>query len=448
MTVHQLDQVAARQLIDAGRLRLGLPPVDDEQPSVRRPVSQVEARAVLQLVREQQGLEALSEGELRAAIAEAQWSAAGPGGPSVASPAGPALGRDDLVTRPVCPNSWTAEQATPFFVDWLTIAQDWPEGGLPKVDAGAVWRADAQGEIKWKTIAAAEHVGSFDTHLLIRSDGFSVKLSGNLSRFGRADNVFGYDFFECVARANVVLAAYGLPAFTAGRRIELVSKGRIRTAWTGARVSRIDLTANWMAGSEDNAHAVMQWLGTQHNGRKAGRTLGSGETVDWGAGSKRQYWKAYIKHIDLIKARKKGGLVDDRVLDWCRQNGLVRFEGTIRSNALTDIGAAYLGDYESGWAMGQLIQLFQEHSAVMHRAENATDDLSELPRALRATARDYLAGQDMSKALGRSTFYSHRRKLLAYGIDIAIRNVRPFQPRVRVVELAPAVAPSWYQLAA
>ena len=213
-------------------------------------------------------------------------------------------------------------------------------------------------------------------------------------------------------------------------------------------MSRLDLTANYEAGPDDAAHLVMQFLGTQHNGRHKGKTYPDGETVDWGAGSRRQYWKAYVKHAELLKHVKKGVAVDPRVLEYCRERGVVRFEGTVRSNTLTDLGCAFLGDYERGTAMGQLIRLFDEHSAVMTRAERATDDLDTLPRSLRATARDYLAGMDCVAQMTRRTFYRHRAQLLPFGIDIAIRNVVPFKPRVRVVELVRASVPDWYQLAA
>jgi hypothetical protein len=127
---------------------------------------------------------------------------------------------------------------------------------------------------------------------------------------------------------------------------------------------------------------------------------------------------------------------------------MVRFEGTLRSDALTRFGAAYLGDYESGWAMGELIRVFNEHAAVGARAERSTDELDELPTRVRGVARDYLAGMDMRARLSKSAFYRHRAALLPFGIDIAVRNVLPFQPRVRVIELRRAEVPSWYQLAA
>ena len=356
-------------------------------------------------------------------------------------PPAPAAGRDVPVTRPEIPSSGTA---VPFFIDWVSVTQEWPEGGLPTVDSGCVWAADADGVIEWRTVKSHKHCGSFDTSLQVRCDGHRVTFSGNVSRFGRADNVFGFDLAECLRRINGVLAHYGLPPFSAGERIEYAKRGGIRYRWTGARFSRLDLTANYQAGSADNAHLVMQYLGSQHNGRKAGRVLADGETVDFGKGSRRQYWKAYVKHKEL----KRHGCSDARLVEWCESVGLVRFEGTIKSNALNDLGCAFLGDYERGWAMGQLVQLFAEHSAVLSRAERATDDLDDLPARLRAVARDYLAGMDMKATLSKSAFYRHRVALLPLGIDLSVRNVRAFAPRVRVVQLAHAEVPSWYQLAA
>lgn len=342
-------------------------------------------------------------------------------------------------------DSLTGETGAPFFVDWLSISQVHPEGGLPLVDAGCVMGCDEGGELVWKTARAVQHAGSFETSINVRCDGHRVTLSGNLSRFGRRDNLFGFGFFECLRRANDVLAHYELPHFSAGERRPLWKRGRAHGyEWTGARVSRIDLTANFGAGNMGDAHAFMQWLGSQHAPRQEGRTLGQGETVAFGSGSHRAYWKAYLKALEM--KRHEGA--DERVIEWCESVGLVRWEGTLRTKLLTDIGAAFLGDYERGTAMGQLIKVFEERSAVLSRASAATDDLDALPRHLRATARDYLAGMDCAAVMKRATFFRHRRELLAHGIDIAVRNIRPFTPRVRVVELARVEPPSWYQLAA
>jgi hypothetical protein len=46
-------------------------------------------------------------------------------------------------------------------------------------------------------------------------------------------------------------------------------------------------------------------------------------------------------------------------------------------------------------------------------------DLQSLPRALRCTALDYLAGVDVRARVSRMTFWRHRRALLVHGMDIA-----------------------------
>lgn len=337
------------------------------------------------------------------------------------------------------------DQPAPFFVDWLTISQEHEEA-LPVVSSGLVWASDEEGEVEWRTVRAAQFEGSYETHVNVKCDGHKVTFSGNVSRFGRPDNVWGFDFWHCVERINLILEDYGLPPFTAGRRIQLTRRdGDATYRWSGARVSRIDLTGNFEAGGPDEAHAFLAWLGSQHAGRQEGRTLGQGETVSFGGGKgSRQYWKAYIKHLELARH----GCSEGELYEHCRTVGLVRFEGTLRTKALTDAGAAWLGDYEKGHAMAELIRIYEDKAQVLGRAERTTDELEHLPRALRATARDYLAGMDCKATMGRRSFYSHRKQLLPYGIDIAVRNVRAFQPRVQVITLRPAVAPSWYRMAA
>lgn len=352
--------------------------------------------------------------------------------------------RDVPVTRPVFPTGGNEEPAAPFFIDWLTVTQVHPGAGLPAVDSGCVIACNDDGTLDWKTVKARKHEGSWETSLMVKCDGERVTVSGNVGRFGRPDNLFGYGWRECFQRLAEVLAYYGLPPFTAGGRVE-VSRGRgdsrdVTYQWTGARISRIDLTANYETGSAAGAHALLQYLGSQHAGRKTGAVLGAGETVEWGRGSRRQYWKAYIKHLEM----RRHGCARPELADYCEARGIVRFEGTIRSNTLTDIGAAYLGDYERGFGMGQLIKLFNEHTQVLERPTRTTDDLDDLPRHLRATARDYIAGMDLTRTMKTATLYRHRAALLPYGIDIFVRNVKPFAPRVQVINVKPADVPAWY----
>lgn len=335
------------------------------------------------------------------------------------------------------------EPTEPFFVDWLTIKQTF-DFELPLINAGVFFSVDVHGEVEWQTSRASKIQGSYDTSIQLRSDGHTVVFSGNVSRFGRTNNLFGYSFADCLRRIAVVLHRFGLPAFSAGQKFyrnvrhEDGSYSQ-KIAYTGASISRIDLTKNYETGSLSNARAYLEFLATQQgNARLKVATSADGETVHWGAGSRRLYSKVYIKSTEM---RKHDMPLD--LIEYCEKVGIVRFEITAKATQLQDLNCNYLG----GFDMKQLEILFKERAALLTRAEHTVDDLEELPNAFRRTARDYLAGDDLAKRLSVSTHRRHRMALLPYGLDISVRrNVIDFKPRVRVIELKPASVPSWYQL--
>lgn len=331
----------------------------------------------------------------------------------------------------------------PFFVDWLTIKQTY-EHELPHINAGVIFSVDAHGEVEWQTQRASKIQGSYETSIQLRCDGHTVTFSGNVSRFGRTDNLFGYSFANCLNRIAVILHRFGLPAFTAGQKFyrnvrHTDGSYSQKLAYTGATISRIDLTKNYETGSISNARAYLEFLATQQgNARLKVATTSDGETVHWGAGSRRIYSKVYIKSSEMRKHSMPNDLIE-----YCEKVGMVRFEITAKATQLQDMHCNYLGSFD----MKQIEQLFNERASLLKRAEHTVDDLEQLPNAFRRTARDYLAGDDLEKRMSRATYYRHRKELLPYGIDIAVRrNVIDFKPRVRVIELKPAHVPTWYQL--
>ena len=331
----------------------------------------------------------------------------------------------------------------PFFVDWLTMKQSF-DYELPIINAGVICSIDTHGEIEWRTDKPSKISGSYDTSIQLRSDGHTVFFSGNVSRFGRSNNLFGFSFADCLRRINGLLVRFGLPVFTAGLKFyrnvrhEDGSYSQ-RLAYTGATISRMDLTKNYETGSSSNARAYLEFLATQQgNARLKVGTRVDGETVDWGRGSRRLYMKVYIKSAEM---RKHNG--PPELIEYCEKVGLVRFEITAKATELQSMNCNYLG----GFDMNKVVQLFKDRAGVLTRADHTHDDMEALPNHIRRTARDYLAGDDLSRHLSVSTYRRHRLELLPYGIDISVRrNVIDFKPRVRVIELKAAAVPSWYQL--
>jgi hypothetical protein len=359
------------------------------------------------------------------------------------------------------------------FIDWISMYQR-HEHSLPLIDDGVVQGVDSDGQLVWQTVRGFQFQGSFDTKIMVSCDGNTVKFSGNPSRFGRPDNVFGYDLATCLRRVNLIVGKLGLPPFTAGRRmlrpmrrssfdfgnveadqqirqLHLVqpafrqvlrssNEAIVDVEFTGARITRLDLTQNYSLGGPDSARHYLQWLFTQQPSRitKVG-TYPDGSTVDWGRGSRRIYSKFYLKFIEMAR----GHLTHSpKLVEWATNEGLGRFELSLKSTQLQTMGCQYLGSLD----MEQLEAEFEERSKILTRATMDVDGLDDLPNAIRLTARDYLSGADMS-LMPSSTFRRKRASLLPFGIDISVpRNIYQFQPRVRVIELKPAQMPYFYQL--
>ena len=345
------------------------------------------------------------------------------------------------------------------FCDWVSIYQA-HDSALPCLNDGAFVRFDSAGDHESTTLRKLKIEGSHETGVFVRCDGHTVWFEGNVSKFCRYDNVFGYDFDQCLERINALLSTQGLPPFTPGRRFEVVTPQGYRPAWTGARITRLDLTQNFIAGSKEDAFHFMRYLGTQQASRLKTGVYGEGETVDFGRGSRQVYSKAYLKGPELLKHSRKAlkhakgcglpGLTTQRehhpylekLAAWCDSVGLVRFETTYKSTFLIDHNQHFLG----GLSMTRLISDFAERKAVFTRAQYDVEDLSSLKPKLLAVYRMWQAGDDLTSTFSKPTFYRHRAALLPFGVDIAIKsNVLKFQPRIRLITLGLASPPDFYE---
>jgi len=349
------------------------------------------------------------------------------------------------------------------FCDWLTAYQDHPEGGLPVLNDGCVVRFEPEalakaidpetGEIRpmFNALKAEftverriEHVGSYDTKISIRCDGFRVELSGNVGRFGRPDNLFGLPVFETVARANEILAVLGLPAFSHVEANAYHARDNGLHKSHNVVITRVDLTANFAAGSRDAAFRVLHWMsgqGTARNSGKNPRNYGNG--ITWNEGSKRHYEKLYFKADEL------GKYVSDAVRDYCNENGILRYEVSLKARELADRGLQSLGAWAhvtvEGLRMDNVI--YGKFAEVLTRNQVTVTEIQDIPGKLGLIARSYLNGENPyeSIAAGCSTVRRWRSQLMKYGIDIAQPiDVTRLTQRVRVIELQPVAAPSWY----
>lgn len=327
----------------------------------------------------------------------------------------------------------------PIFIDWVTIRQEWPQGGVPILNGGQVIRIDSDGSVEWQVDQRLGLEGSFDSRVDIRCDGNRVEFSGNISRYNRRDNLFGYQWNETIERINNLLNLYSIPPFTKGKLFRFADKG---WTWTGARVSRIDVTMNYATFSEESMKAVLASLAGHHIGRQKGTLRPDGATIEYGAGSKYVYGKIYAKHVELEKhlKRKSGSHVDIEVINFCKKYGVLREEFGLKSRFLTQQKLSYLAEINQE----RLNTIFFERSQFKRFEKVEYESFDDMPRALRATYVSWKHGfpQDLPK----TTFYRHRNALLKYGIDISVpSNVVRLPIRIRTVDVAALEAPEWYR---
>lgn len=328
----------------------------------------------------------------------------------------------------------------PLFVDWLTIRQVHPAGGLPLVSDGYTTRCDRDGAIQYELVNRDEIEGSFDSRMWLRCDGNSVEFHGNIARYSRRDNVFGYGWSETLRRVNTLLNLHSLPPFTAGEKARYADSGVV---WTGARVSRIDITVNYAAFSEVDAQRVLHSLSMHHVGRQRGTVSPDEATVMYGYGSKYVSGKVYLKHVELLRHRRKkhGAHVDQEVIDFCRSMGLLREEFTLKSRFLTQTGLCWLGEIDAA----QLQAVYRHRSQFKRFRDMEVKDTSSLSAGARGTLARYEQGEP--HGLKRATFYRHRSEILkCCGIDITVPNkVEKVAVPIKVLEVQPLVAPAWYR---
>lgn len=353
------------------------------------------------------------------------------------------------------------------FCDWLSCYQNHGGGGLPVLNDGCVaqFEADAvkqfidpeTGElrtifdtsaIEWTTDRHFNYEGSYGTKVRIKCDGHRVSFDGNIGRWGRPDNVFGFSVLACIDRANAILEIMGLPPFTHER--DIPSSGDSYIA-NGCILTRVDLTKNYAAGSPRNAARLIHYFAGQDSGRRANAKQYGENGVTWGEGSKYWYGKMYVK------AESLGDDVSPEVKAWTQEQGIVRHEISLKSRYLAQNGLRKINDWKHNeWVIWdeELNEVptmenvvYNRFSDVLKRGQAVRTPLEEIPGNIGRIARDWRSGVDVWGDANYSirTRQMWRKKLLPYGIDIKQPSAATRLPiRLEVIELKQAVVPDWY----
>jgi len=349
----------------------------------------------------------------------------------------------------------------PKLIDWLNLKQThYLAGGktLPQFSSGEVasFSFDEDGELQldWTSKKYFCHEGSFDTRVMVRVVGNTVEFRGNIGAFCRQDNVFGYDFDDCLSKLNQLLdEQLGLPPFTKGESfLRSIKKGKsCERVWTGASVSRIDVTHNYETGSPQFAEEYLHYLSRTKTTRLRLSAHGNNDTIHTVAHGEKSKYRSVIIYNKAQEFKKHKDLSDPynkRLYEYLEERGVIRLELRLKQRYLAQNGLRYLGDI----TMEQLELIFDEVAGSIIRNADISR-VNDLGKPARSTY--VLWKQDGYIPQSTSTYYRHRREILdVLGIDIGMPpsrddtgNVIQF-PNVRVIEVAAAQPPDFYQLPA
>lgn len=359
------------------------------------------------------------------------------------------------------------------FYDWITIEQVHllKDQILPIVATKVKHQTDFDtGELDYSVYTGVKHEGSFSSSCRITCDGCKVTFDGNISRFGRRDNLYGYTSIDdAVSAINKILSGYDLPPFTEGEfvgRLKLPDMPSKQTkVYTGAVFKRLDLTQNFET-SYKKSDTVLRGLSSVSISGRPGFLYPNGKTVQWylnedGTGSRRKSLKAYCKAHDLMIHSDKD--MDDltleyrdRLREYCVNYGVVRLELGMRTEELKSHDLRHFGQFDDD----DCNRIYLKHRDMIlggvvisvHSYEAVESTLIELgctefiARDCQTIIDSWLGGHDMKQRLKRTRFYDRRRILKTIGIDIGVRHDVTRSPiKMRVIDIKAASLPDWYQ---
>lgn len=322
-----------------------------------------------------------------------------------------------------------------FFCDWVVIHQEHRDRHTP-VNEGSLDTKDSAGNVIKSVLRRKSIHGLHGSHVAVSSDGFTVRLMGNVGKFDRPENLFGPDLDQVKILANDICQANNLPPFDGGTTSRHPDGTEI---YTGASFQRIDMTTNLQTGTVSNRLAVLQHIQSLTMPRLGKSTKGL--NTYFGEDSKSRKICIYDKALQIRETLLPKSDDSDhlnRVAQYCDDTGLIRYE--------TRYGKFLRHNDLRKWDNVNHAALAAKTCEDLVLMPNKIEkyDVEAIPNAVLGTLCMYMNGYSPRKRLSENTYYRHRKILLEHGFDISNENVEAIKPPIRVIEIKPAAIPDWY----
>jgi hypothetical protein len=360
------------------------------------------------------------------------------------------------------------------FIDWLSVSQD--HADCPVWGSTRRIEFDLEtGELESEVVRGDQVRGSWDSGLHVRSTGSRVEVSGNPSRFGRLDNLFGLTTLDaCLEVYNDVLHRLGLPVFELKCMASTIGEHGGQRLRVGPVISQVHSTRNLILG-HGGERPFLDWLSSQSFGRLPYQRTHD-TTVKAGHVARRLH-EFYAKGAEVrehalkwrrARAADKRMVKDEavayleRLAEWCEENGVVRDEVKLGRKWLPETGYRY----PENWQIATASEL--------HRANTELDTMNagalsnygsevyaklvaagyseRLSCSMTNAVSGWLAGQQWHTGLGTRQRQKYCKALREVcGLDLR----RPCNVRALATSIKPKVLearemdigdlPSWYR---
>lgn len=301
-------------------------------------------------------------------------------------------------------------------IDWLTIRVV----SAYEVRAGLVQSIGPDGELEWQSPKRLSVEGSHSSSITLRSTSLfpPLEISGNPAKFLQGHNLFGSDDLQGVVSAFVRAVYARIGYEPSDLELAAIDAGHVF-------VTRIDVNRNSDFGTEPRALAAVRALSEcshlAHRGR--GSLVGEGTCV-WGKGSRRWNLKAYAKRRELRKHPILETVPMVAELHEFAQ-GIVRQEVTIRAMELKQRGLEFVRNWLIlGVSPRGLFDELFGRLTISEATMKEPADFDAIPMKLRSVYQLWKDGHDLREVFPTRTWYRHRKALLAFGIDIAVKQPR------------------------
>lgn len=333
---------------------------------------------------------------------------------------------------------------------------DWFRGSFPflhhPLPAGRVLSIEPDGSIAWEAVKALECRSTHETSIKFKSSGGNgeglateMLIDGNLSKFLQGHNIFGsLDVTALLAQTVERIYSEHAQHFAQTSPLDL-TLARIKKG--DYKIKMLDINQLFDVGNDPSVEA---WLHAAHMRARSrhGRSTRDKGTVYLGQSSRRWAMKFYNKFREL-QAQGKTHKLPNHLQGLGLEEfikGKLRAELRIFGKELEKLGITH-GYHITPQKLLDLLNTYLGKIEMTTQATLIDDQLFNMPRCIQATYQLWRQGADLKNMMPPNTFYTHRRKLLPYGIDINMPSLAPEHnnvvPMIRVIEATPVQNPDW-----